>query len=124
MRKVFITAWRHELSLAHNTMRLQAMQSALKGLFLSPELVLGSYEDKLEQSFMVEASTIEPLLKLAQEYQQDSILVVEPDGATTLQFCAEDAAQVQLGKFRTVEAFDVPMMDCWSFWRGNYWAAQ
>jgi hypothetical protein len=82
-----------------------AVTRYFKNLNIEFRLVAGSYEGTEEISFQVDDDQIDNVLWLAALFSQDSILVIDKTGSSTLLYTSnEDLAQADLGRFTEISS--------------------
>ena len=87
--------------------------------------VLGSYKGILENSYLVsckEDDALKEVLDLANEFYQESILIVDETGKATLQYLSSPANATIIGRWTSVSALDAQSLDNWTLDGTDYYS--
>ncbi len=84
------------------------------------------YKGTNENSYMIlvpEDSTLNEVRKLARDYNQESILIIDEDRKARLEF-TQTGSTVQLGTWTEISALEARERENWTLIGGSYYAAK
>lgn len=89
--------------------------------------VLGSYKGILENSYMVlanEDDALKEVLRLATEFNQESILIVDENRVATLQWLTSPANATILGRWTCIDPLEAQSLENWTLDQTNYYTVK
>jgi len=88
--------------------------------------VLGSYKGVLEKSYMViakEDKALEQVMGLAEQFNQESVLIVDENRKATLKFVdGGELDKTELGNFVSISALEAQNLENWTLAGTNYYS--
>lgn len=121
MTFAIISAERDYFEPSQNAIRSQQLAAELAEIAFDFHPVLGSYKGTTEKSFLVELADREDydyLRDLAQKNEQESILIVDKDGSSTLLYMDNGEAE-HIGQWQWA-GLEQPDTDAWTLLAGQY----